>query len=55
MTLRISPLVVLHGEGPGVGLFAEPMEASSGGYCGDRPTPDPSPQEPGGEFAAPAA
>ena len=48
-----SPLPAsLHGEGPGVGPpSAGPTEAS--GCTGDRPTPNPSPQERRGEFAAP--
>jgi hypothetical protein len=36
-----------------VGLSAEPMEASAADIDDDRPTPNPTPQERGGEFAAP--
>ena len=53
-TRRISPSPFFTEE-PGVGLSAEPMEASAADNCGDRPIPGPSPQERRGEFAAPAA
>ena len=33
-----------------MGLFARPMKAFEGSFGRDSPTPDPSPQERGGEF-----
>ena len=38
-----------------MGLSAEPMAASAGGYWRRPPTPNPSPQERGGELATKGA